>query len=122
MEKVKHRRKGNLLLNILREKCPSCGVGHVFEPGRPFKMPVMKNACESCGYRFDREPGYFIGAMYISYGLAVAEALLTFLICYFFFPTLPTIWIPILIMLVIVLFSVKNFRLSRIIYIHIFPW
>ena len=82
----------------------------------------MKERCEVCQYKFDREPGYFLGAMYLSYGLAVLQGLVTFLICYFFFPNLPTIFIPILIMLVILLFAYKNYKLSRIIYIHIFPW
>lgn len=32
----------------------------------------MNDRCPVCGLRFDREPGYFLGAMYISYGLALA--------------------------------------------------
>src|SRR5688572_8571617 len=115
--------KGNLVLNILSEKCPNCGETHVFEKKKnPLLFPVMKTNCELCGYKFDREPGYFLGAMYLSYALAVFQGILTFLVCYFFFPGMATIWIPILIMAVIFLFSYKNYKLSRIIYIHIFPW
>ncbi|MDI1355525.1 MAG: DUF983 domain-containing protein [bacterium] len=115
--------KGNLVLNILTEKCPHCGKGHVFEKkSEVFQFPVMRKSCEICDFKFDREPGYFIGAMYISYGLAVLQGLITFLICFFLFPSLPTIALPLLIASVILLFSVKNYKLSRIIYIHIFPW
>ena len=32
----------------------------------------MHDCCSTCGLRFNREPGYFLGAMYISYGLALA--------------------------------------------------
>jgi hypothetical protein len=32
----------------------------------------MNEACPTCGIRFCREEGYFTGAMYISYTLAVA--------------------------------------------------
>ena len=32
----------------------------------------MNDRCPACGLHFDREPGYFLGAMYISYGLALA--------------------------------------------------
>jgi hypothetical protein len=32
----------------------------------------MHDCCARCGLRFNREPGYFLGAMYISYGLALA--------------------------------------------------
>jgi len=32
----------------------------------------MNQCCPSCGLRFSREEGYFTGAMYIGYALAVA--------------------------------------------------
>ena len=32
----------------------------------------MNDRCPECGLRFNREPGYFLGAMYISYGLGLA--------------------------------------------------
>ena len=31
----------------------------------------MYETCPSCGLRFEREPGYFVGAMYVNYGLTV---------------------------------------------------
>jgi len=31
----------------------------------------MHPSCPVCGLKFEREPGYFLGAMYISYGLAL---------------------------------------------------
>jgi Protein of unknown function (DUF983) len=31
----------------------------------------MQERCSNCGLKFEREPGYFLGAMYISYGLAL---------------------------------------------------
>jgi hypothetical protein len=39
----------------------------------------MHERCPVCGLRFEREPGYFLGAMYISYALGVVTiALLAF--------------------------------------------
>jgi len=32
----------------------------------------MSDRCSRCGLHFNREAGYFLGAMYISYGLALA--------------------------------------------------
>ena len=32
----------------------------------------MNDRCSRCGLHFNREAGYFLGAMYISYGLALA--------------------------------------------------
>lgn len=114
--------RGNILVNILTEKCPKCGKGQVFEKRNIFQFPVMKNNCETCDYKFDREPGYFLGAMYLSYALAVLQAIITFLIFYFFFPAVPVLYVAFTMVGVIFLFALKNFKLSRVIYIHIFPW
>jgi hypothetical protein len=39
----------------------------------------VQKRCEFCGLRFNRESGYFVGAMYIAYGIAGALlAALTF--------------------------------------------
>jgi hypothetical protein len=35
----------------------------------------MNPACSDCGLRFEREAGYFLGAMYISYSLQVLTVL-----------------------------------------------
>lgn len=32
----------------------------------------MHDRCPNCGLLFNREPGYFLGAMYVSYALALA--------------------------------------------------
>jgi uncharacterized protein (DUF983 family) len=34
-------------------------------------FPKMHDHCPVCGLKFEREEGYFLGAMYIGYGLAL---------------------------------------------------
>jgi uncharacterized protein (DUF983 family) len=115
--------KSTKIMSIFKEKCPNCDEGHVFKQNVGFfQLPVMVDACEECGYRFDREPGYFLGAMYISYGLAAFQGILTFFCCYFFIPSLSTLGQSIAVITVILLFGKKNYKLSRILYIHLFPW
>lgn len=82
----------------------------------------MHEACTVCHYKFEREPGYFLGAMYISYGIAVLSGIITFLLLHFLAPGLPTIYIPVTMIAVIIAIAKKNFRLSRVIYMHMFPW
>jgi uncharacterized protein (DUF983 family) len=53
----------------LRLKCPRCGVGPLYK--KPFKM--LAN-CPDCGLKFEREQGYFVGAIYINYTATVAIA------------------------------------------------
>lgn len=54
---------------ILRRRCPRCREGAVFAA-----LLRMHERCPVCGLVFQREPGYFLGAMYFSYALAVAAA------------------------------------------------
>lgn len=35
----------------------------------------MNETCPVCNLKFNREPGYFIGAMYVSYGLSIPPVL-----------------------------------------------
>lgn len=114
---------GRMIKDIFLEKCPHCHKGRVFKNSDSvFKIPVMNETCSECDYKFEREPGYFLGAMYISYGIAVFMGILTFLVCYLLFPTMPTVFFPLAIVLVIAAIARKNFKLSRVIYIHLFPW
>src|ERR1700752_668853 len=60
---------------LLQQRCPQCRVGRVFSG-----LLTMNRRCPVCGLLFEREEGYFLGAMYISYGLAVCFlGLVTFL-------------------------------------------
>ncbi len=47
-------------------KCPQCGEGKLFQ-----KWFTMFSHCTVCELEFEREQGYFIGAMYINYGATV---------------------------------------------------
>ena len=53
----------------LRLRCPRCGAGRLY--AKPFKM--LAN-CRECGLKFEREQGYFVGAIYINYAATVAIA------------------------------------------------
>jgi uncharacterized protein (DUF983 family) len=113
----------NLIYNIINEKCPKCAQGFVFKRKIGLiKLPVMHDQCESCNYSFEREPGYFLGAMYISYGLSVLQGIAAFLAITVFLPMLPLYVKAILVIAIILLCGRKNYKLSRVIYIHIFPW
>lgn len=112
-----------LLKNTIREKCPYCSKGDVFKPGKnlPFQVPKMNSHCPNCGRFLEGEPGYFFGAMYVSYGLVVGQGILTYLICRYLIK-IDSINISLaIIFLVIVLLANKNMRWARIIWLKIFP-
>lgn len=54
------------LLAITALRCPRCMKGRVWR-----RFVSMNATCPECGLVFERESGYFAGAMVVSYGLAV---------------------------------------------------
>ncbi len=58
-----------MLWRGLTKRCAVCGGGHLFDGW--FRM---KERCPRCGYRFEREEGFFLGAYVVN--LAVAEGLM----------------------------------------------
>jgi uncharacterized protein (DUF983 family) len=56
-----------ILAGIFARRCGRCREGQVFR-----STWVMNEDCPICGLDFDRgEPGYFTGAMYVSYALVI---------------------------------------------------
>jgi hypothetical protein len=42
----------------------------------------MPDYCSVCGLKFNPEPGFYTGAMYVSYGLSVSLFIVTFFTLY----------------------------------------
>jgi len=63
---------------VLDGLCPKCRKGKIFS--KPFYsirgFDEMHTHCPHCGFRFEVEPGYFYGAMYVSYAISGAFALI----------------------------------------------
>jgi uncharacterized protein (DUF983 family) len=60
---------------ILNQLCPRCRLARMFQGSilqvYRLRWPKMHQHCPVCRLKFEREPGYFLGAMYISYGMAL---------------------------------------------------
>jgi uncharacterized protein (DUF983 family) len=63
------------LATIVRLRCPRCGQGRLFRGW--FRMLP---ACEHCGLDFQREPGFFLGSIYVNYGAASVIAGTTYVV------------------------------------------
>jgi uncharacterized protein (DUF983 family) len=55
---------------ILGALCPRCRTGKIFRRS-VWLFPGMYERCPYCNLKFEREDGYFLGAMYIGYGLGI---------------------------------------------------
>jgi uncharacterized protein (DUF983 family) len=61
--------------SAIKMTCPRCGKGDLFEKSNPYsagKILAMHKNCSNCGMRYERESGFFFGAMYVSYALNIA--------------------------------------------------
>jgi uncharacterized protein (DUF983 family) len=63
--------KLSTMADILRQRCPRCRLGNIFRYSIFRGFPKMVERCPVCDLKFEREPGYFLGAMYVSYGLVI---------------------------------------------------
>jgi uncharacterized protein (DUF983 family) len=63
--------KPSTLRSILQQRCPRCRIGGIFQYSIFRGFPNMCERCSICDLKFEREPGYFLGAMYFSLALGV---------------------------------------------------
>ncbi len=67
--------KSSTLKSIYHCKCPRCHEGDLFLRGQilnPTKFSDMNKECSHCGQYFEPEPGFYLGAMFVSYGFNTA--------------------------------------------------
>ena len=115
-------KKGTKLYSIFTGACPKCQEESMYKDPNPYnlgKLFSMHERCSNCNTKYQIEPSFFYGAMYVSYGVGIAFGVAAFIISYLFIgTTLKTAFIAI-IGTMIVLYPVI-IRLSRNIWINIF--
>jgi uncharacterized protein (DUF983 family) len=54
--------RSRILWRGLTRRCARCGTGHLFR-----RWFTMVDDCPGCGLHFEREPGYWVGAVVINF-------------------------------------------------------
>jgi len=106
---------------IVSCKCPRCRQGDMFAFNSlmPSKFSKVNEKCSHCGLRFEREPGFFTGAMYVSYAFNVAIVVAVFV-------ALNILQIDNLVLSIVLVMGIiiglvpVFFRYSRVLFLHIF--
>jgi hypothetical protein len=70
----------------------------------------------------EREEGYFIGAMYFSYALAIVLLTGFFFLWYLLFPELNVNWLALLATLSFLPLAPMTYRYSRVIWVYFDRW
>ena len=115
-------KKGSKLNSILTGTCPRCQNESMYLDKNPLlfsKLIKMHEKCSHCGLRYEIEPSFFYGAMYVSYGLNVALSIATFIVSYLILDSsIKTSFIAIVVANILLFPFVL--RWSRNIYINMF--
>lgn len=115
-------KKGNKLRSIFYGTCPRCQEDRMYLESNPYiitKLYAMQQKCSSCGLKYQMEPSFFYGAMYVSYAVAIAFGVAAFVISNLFLGT-GLVSTVIIIVSTLVVFMPVIARLSRSIWINIF--
>lgn len=115
-------KKGSKVNSILTGSCPKCQNENMYVDTNPYhlgKVLKMHENCSHCGLKYQIEPSFFYGAMYVSYAVNVAMGVATFIVAKLFIgldlvQSFAAITVSLVVLYPIVL------RLSRNIYINLF--
>jgi uncharacterized protein (DUF983 family) len=115
-------KKGTKLNSILTGACPKCQKESMYFNKKWFSITnilKMNERCSHCDLKYQIEPAFFFGAMYVNYGLNVALIVVTFIIAFLgFHANITSIFVSVIV--VLIAFFPISIRLSRNIYINLF--
>ena len=111
-----------MLGRAIRRRCPHCGSSGVFSGF--WKLPPY---CRRCGHRFERESGYWVGAVIFNTALAIGSFLLTFgLVLLVTWPDVPWDWLAPVTVAVTALVPILLYPWSKTLWmaydLYVIPW
>lgn len=103
---------------IWKHKCPKCRSTVMYhEPFQLSKPLDMKDRCSNCNQNFTPEPGFYFGAMFISYIIAGWGILLPTLLLVFYFKWTVNGAMGFALLLMVITY-IPLMRISRSLWIH----
>ncbi len=101
--------------------CPKCGEGKLFLNPNPYNLKTlaeMPSHCPNCQLSFMPEPGFYYGAMFMSYVITVALSVLNFIWAYLLWGW--TTWTYLIInTLILIILLPYLFRAARSFYLAV---
>jgi uncharacterized protein (DUF983 family) len=103
------RRKRSWIAAFLLQRCPRCRTAKIFDG-----FFSMHSSCPLCELPFRREEGFWLGAMYVSYALAVVILVPLFFVFQWLFPDWPGLLVAFVATLPYIPLTPLIFRYSRV--------
>ena len=106
---------------LLALRCPRCHQGPLFKhPAASLGFADMYDSCVACEQTYEPEPGFYYGAMYISFGFALLIFLVVGVVLYYLAGD-PDTWVYVLGVAVVSLAGTPLiFRYSRALMLYLF--
>ena len=117
--------KTGKLYSIFFNKCPRCNKGKFWKSNNPYYNLFLNGGenhshCLNCDLKFEIEPGFFYGAMYISYGLGIGIGSLILIISLAVFQMKNILLLSLIIGISILILAPVNYFFSRLIWLNTF--
>jgi len=110
------------LVSIIKMRCPFCRKGR-FYISHPYDLKRVGDTldeCPVCRRAYSVEYGFYMGAMYLSYGTSVLIGISTYLLVGVLVPALPLAWHVTSIGMVVLALAPLTYAYSKVIYGNIF--
>lgn len=110
------------LMAMSKGLCPQCRQGKMFKYPiwKVSKFAEMNENCPVCGLKFEVEPGFWYGAMFVSYANTILLLIFMGVGMFYLFNDPPTIYYIMTITVMSIILVPFNFRISRSVFLHLF--
>lgn len=115
-------KQGTKLYSILHNKCPQCQKGDFFH-SHPYHLKAFGQKhehCTNCNLKYEREPGFFYGSMYVSYAIGVAIFIAWWVIKTVLFPEMGAGMMVIIMSILQIILAPVNLYTSKLIWLNMF--
>ena len=118
-------KQGSKIYSIIYNLCPRCHLSNFWKYNNPYKNIIISDhhnlgICETCNLKFEIEPGFFFGSMYVSYAISVFISLLIWIFYEYFFIEYDLFYLICFVALLLFFLSPITYFISRLIWINIF--
>lgn len=109
--------------SIMTGSCPRCLQSKMYVKSNPYNLShisKMHERCPKCDLNYYPEPGYYFGAMYVTYALVVGQFCVLFALKTIFNYDISIVNFMLIFLAVLFLLAPINFRLSRVVWLNFF--